>query len=885
MKLIRFSVIAAFAVVASLLFGGCSDDEGIDNRERDYGYVQFRLYKDASYEAPQRTTAQTGTRAIKPELDYLSEASKVRITLTYQDMTITQTLTLSAADKEWAEYGLRSEKLKLLTGEYEIVTFALYDANDELIYNGAPLTSRLIVVAGGLTPHDLTVNTVPRGKVKFTLVKDKADVANRPDTRAVERQYVFDEIATINITVQNKTTNEQTRFERLPMTFSIHFDDDEDTFGYQTSSSKCDSLLSLPAGDYQIITYQTYDKDKNLLETNYRPKSSDFTVEDNRTTEVRASITLYESDAYLQDYYALYEIWKSLDGENWYYSGENFPEGSNWDFNKDPDLWGSQPGVELHSNGRVAKVSISDFGFRGDMSPEIGKLTQLVELYLGTHNDGNLLEYDPSLSPDKTITERTRNRMEYNKKFLSLIHPATQMSEPCAFALRQHGIHIPATSLYDEGFTEKQIIEAGTGRQKVVRPYDTVHGKLCNGLRSLPMEIGRLQNLEFLYIANSEIETLPDSLALLSALTDVEVYNCPKMTEFPMALTKLPKLISLNISNNAQWDAAQIYKGLDGLASGPGKEEIQILYCRDNLLEELPESFRNMKKLGLLDLTGNRISVLHPMGEVAPVQLFLDKNQIESFPMENGAFCVMDDLESFSASYNKLTEFPNIFTAKTKYMIGSVDFSNNQITGFPADFKGIRVETLTLACNPITKFPKCIGDTGSLVNYIILRGCLVDEIPKDSFKGKYSSSMVSFDLTYNKLTKLPDDFTAEDLPYLYGLDISYNSFSSFPKQPLNCSGLTVLAVRGQRNDQGERCLREWPTNIGQHASLRGLYMGSNDLRKIDDNISYLIFHLEISDNPNITFDASNVCYYWQNGVYNLIYDKSQNIINCDAMLE
>ena len=54
---------------------------------------------------------------------------------------------------------------------------------------------------------------------------------------------------------------------------------------------------------------------------------------------------------------------------------------------------------------------------------------------------------------------------------------------------------------------------------------------------------------------------------------------------------------------------------------------------------------------------------------------------------------------------------------------------------------------------------------------------------------------------------------------------------------------------------------------------------------IEDTISYLIYHLDISDNPNITFDASAICYYWQQGVYNLIYDKTQNILNCDKMLE
>ncbi len=171
------------------------------------------------------------------------------------------------------------------------------------------------------------------------------------------------------------------------------------------------------------------------------------------------------------------------------------------------------------------------------------------------------------------------------------------------------------------------------------------------------------------------------------------------------------------------------------------------------------------------------------------------------------------------------------------------------------------------------------------MSYIILRGCEVDEIPEGSFDGKYSHYMISFDLSYNKLTEMPDDFTAEGLPYLYGLDVSYNSFAKFPWEPLNCSGLTVFAIRCQRDAKGARCLREWPEGIANHTGLRAFMIGSNDLREVNDTISYLIYNLDISDNPNITFDASDICYYWQAGAYSLIYDKTQNIIGCDAMLE
>ena len=145
--------------------------------------------------------------------------------------------------------------------------------------------------------------------------------------------------------------------------------------------------------------------------------------------------------------------------------------------------------------------------------------------------------------------------------------------------------------------------------------------------------------------------------------------------------------------------------------------------------------------------------------------------------------------------------------------------------------------------------------------------------------------LVSFDLSYNKLTKLPDKFHAGNMPYLYGIDLSFNSFSEFPFEPLDARSLTVFAIRSQRNEKGERCLRQWPTGLYNHTGLRGFYIGSNDLRKVDDTISTLIYYLDISDNPRIIFDASDICYAWQVGAYYLIYDKTQNIQNCEYMLE
>ena len=892
----RFSNIVCVALlgVAMLFSVGCSKDEGVDNREQNYGYAQFKLYKRASYSAGE--SAEASTRAVQSTLDYLSQAYKVKVTLVYDNITLSQTLTLSSSDAESAEYGLRSSRLKLLTGEYNLISFTLYDAEDEEVYNGTPEAgSRFSVVEGGLTVHDIVVDVTPRGKAHFTLQKDFSSF-----TRAAEREYTFDEIKKVNLTVAQVLSSgsvvNSVRLEQMPAKFSLHLDEDDyqsSEPNYHTSSIECDSIVWLPAGKYRVTSYELFDSNRKLIESNSRPALSEFVVEDNALTEADVKITMYESDEYIKDYYALYDIWRSLDGENWYYRGESYAKGTNWDFNKDVDLWGDQPGVELHSNGRVARIDISNFGFAGDLSPAIGQLTQVVELYLGTHNDTNILGYDPSLALDKSLSERGRSRMSRHGEYLSTIHPATPVTAPLAQGFAERGISIPATALYEKGYSEQEVLDVKSGSARDIQLMDTNHGIKCNGLKSLPKEIGELKNLEYFYIANSEIESLPEEFAQLESLTDLEIYNCFKMKQFPMPITQLPELISLNLSNNAQWSEEEVERGMRALASGPSAEKIQILYARQNKLTVLPKEFRQMKKIGLLDLAFNKIATIEePLGkEVSFVQLYLDHNLLESLPVDgDGYFCGYDDAETISVTHNRLKKVPNMFSAKSIYTIKSVDFSANDIDGFEGEtdgsYRGIRVETFTLASNPkMAKYPKCLAKSNSLVAYIILRGCGITEIPKGSFEYDNSASLMSLDLSYNRLSDLPFEMHAGNLPYLYGVELSYNNFSKFPYEPLDAATLTVLSLRAQRDDNGARCLREWPTGIGSHTGLRALYLGSNDLRRVVDTISPYIYVLDISDNPNIIFDASDICDYWRAGVYMLMYDKTQQILNCDYMLE
>ena len=156
-------------------------------------------------------------------------------------------------------------------------------------------------------------------------------------------------------------------------------------------------------------------------------------------------------------------------------------------------------------------------------------------------------------------------------------------------------------------------------------------------------------------------------------------------------------------------------------------------------------------------------------------------------------------------------------------------------------------------------------------------------IPKGSIKGKNAYLLQVIDLRFNKLTSLSDDFRSTTLPYITNMDVSYNCFSEVPTQPLNSANLRAFAINHQRDANYNRCLRTWPTGITQCPSLIQFQIGSNDIRKVEEKLTYHLYIVNIKDNPNISIDVTSVCPYIKAGAYRLFYDKTQDIRGCDAL--
>ena len=884
-----FSKALLLLLVSFLTFAAtsCSDDE-TEGWDGTYGYVQFKLSKKVSSRA---------TRAAAlDKLEKLDDAKKIKVVMEHNGTTVSQTLVLNSYNAENAEYGLSSEKLQLASGTYTIIGFYLYDAVDEeLLASSAGET--FTVVGGGMTVQDLTVQTVERGKVKFNLVKEWEK------TRAANQEYLFSNIRLVDISVTNLFTRETVTFPNVKVTYEEDSKenqnpDNADDKYMDIGKAYCDSTVWLPAGTYQVTSYTTYGR-TGAVKTKYETqpvKGEAFVVEDNQLNDsAKVPILLSKTAEYIKDYEALKAIWESLDGKDWSFYGDATFHGANWNFNKELDMWGDQPGVTLNSNGRVTGLVLAGFGAKGIVPDAIGQLTELQVLNLGSHDEkigANIFtEYDAS---NLTAAKKQSMRHDYENKFLKY-DPRAFMSE-----------------MIIESVNSDKNLKHGMTRIKKdsrINLKDAQIGTMTNQITGVSKAIYRLTKLQQFYIGNSPVtsgevcakfynaddatygkfasEFTDAAWDNMTNLTDMELYNCPKITRLPEFYYGLPAMQALNLARCKGISAAQLRDDWERLATEKTGKTLQILYLSYNNLEEFPSSssLSKMTNLGLLDLAYNNIKKVHPFGkEITLSSLYLNNNQIEEIPADLCGFT--DDVETLTFAHNKLKKIPNIFDASSVRVMGSVDFSYNDITGVDTSngtYKGINASTVSLSYNKIEKFPSELFTAGSPITSIDLSGNQMRTIPKGSIKGKNAYLLQVIDLRFNKLTSLSDDFRSTTLPYITNMDVSYNCFSEVPTQPLNSANLRAFAINHQRDANDNRCLRTWPTGITQCPSLIQFQIGSNDIRKVEEKLTYHLYIVNIKDNPNISIDVTSVCPYIKAGAYRLFYDKTQDIRGCDAL--
>jgi Leucine-rich repeat (LRR) protein len=181
----------------------------------------------------------------------------------------------------------------------------------------------------------------------------------------------------------------------------------------------------------------------------------------------------------------------------------------------------------------------------------------------------------------------------------------------------------------------------------------------------------------------------------------------------------------------------------------------------------------------------------------------------------------------------------------------------------------------------IGEFPREFADTKSEINYLVLANNNIDTIRNAALKNFHS--LQAIDCAGNNLKSIPSGFNTENLPYLSGVEFSYNQFRGFPDnilQPARMSQL-LLGSQGYFRDEAQtkwvRSMTEWPAYLHEHTGLVVVDLSGNDFRSVTTFPSNLN-SLDISNNPNIKMTVpASVVYRIQNGLFGLTFDEEQDI--------
>ena len=186
------------------------------------------------------------------------------------------------------------------------------------------------------------------------------------------------------------------------------------------------------------------------------------------------------------------------------------------------------------------------------------------------------------------------------------------------------------------------------------------------GLTTLPLEIVKLTNLQFLYLYNNQLSSLPAEIVQLTNLQTLNLVG-NQLSSLPVEFGQLTNLQTLYLNSNQ----------LSSLPAEFGQlTNLQFLYLGSNQLSSLPAEFGQLTNLQTLYLNSNQLSSLPAeFGQLTNLRtLYLYNNQLSSLPAEFGQ---LTNLQTLNLSSNPLeSPPPEIITKGFKAIL---DFCRQQL--------------------------------------------------------------------------------------------------------------------------------------------------------------------------------------------------------------
>ncbi|XP_071918301.1 uncharacterized protein [Coffea arabica] len=447
-------------------------------------------------------------------------------------------------------------------------------------------------------------------------------------------------------------------------------------------------------------------------------------------------------------------------------------------------------GVECGSRHlRVTALNISSMGLAGTVPPEVGNLSFLVSLDMGSNYfHGNLPQ------------ELSRLR---RLKFISLSSNNFTGAIPMWVG---HFPELQVLALYNNDFTG--LIPSSISNLSKLEHLD-FRGNSLRG--QIPEQIGNLQSLKFLNLESNQLTgSIPLSIFNISTMEKVGFTFNNLSGTLPVYLCRhLPNLSRIALSFN------QIHGQIPSSLSQCSQLEMLSL-SDNNFSGSIPKEIGNLEMLEGLYLGTNNLQGLIPreIGNLRNLKEFgIERNQITgSIPREIGN---LTELTLIVFAHNFLTGTRLHLISD----ISKIMFHNILNLLFPGS---LRIYTCHFHLHYlIGVIPEEMSNLHKLEALYLIFNELNGSIPVGIFN---LSTLSVVSLGFNHLTgNLPSNIGYQ-WPNLEKFHLDGNNIGGImPASIVNCSKLTILSL------PGNRFTGSIPNSIGNLELLESLFLSDNNL--------------------------------------------------------
>ena len=360
----------------------------------------------------------------------------------------------------------------------------------------------------------------------------------------------------------------------------------------------------------------------------------------------------------------------------------------------------------------------------------------------------------------------------------------------------------------------------------------------CNqDLTKIPNSIGALIMLKKLYLSETQISTLPESIALLTQLELLDLRQST-LKYLPNSIGKLVNLRKLLLCN------CELENLPDSIGDLTSLKELDLSRTK---ISTLPESIESLSQLELLDLRQSTLKHLpNSIGTLVNLRkLLLWSCEVENLPDSIGA---LTRLEKLDLSGTKISTLPKSIESLTQLEL--LDLRGSKLNHLTNSIgKLVNLRKLLLWNCEVKSLPDSIGDL-IMLKELDLSGTKISTLPESIGS---LTQLELLDLGRSKLEDLPNSIgklvnlrklflwncEVESLPNSIGaltrlkeLDLSRTQISTLPK---SIGLLTQLEALGL-----EECtLTHLPNSIKKLVNLRESILWNCEVENLPDQIGAL----------------------------------------------